>query len=79
MGINKGNFFITFSLFNISFGYVSCHNLIMFFFHFCNKILLNFYVALVMFLFSFFLFHNLDLGLDLFLFSFWFKKSHKLH
>jgi hypothetical protein len=36
--------------------------------------LLNSYFALVMFLFSFFLFHILDLGLGLPLFYSWFKK-----
>jgi hypothetical protein len=65
-------------MFNNGFGYVSYHNFVMLLFHFCNKIMLNFCLAFVVFLFLFFLFHNLDLVLGLPLFSSWFKKSCRL-
>ncbi len=49
----------------------------MFLFHSCNN-LLNSYFTIFVFLFLFFLFHDLYLGLSMPLFSFWFKKSHGL-
>jgi len=52
-----------------------CHNFVLFLLFFCNKILLNFCFACVVFLFLFVLFHNLDLNIGLPLFLFWFKKS----
>ncbi len=51
----------------------SCHSLVIYFIFPCNKILLDFYFLSVMFLFLFFLFHNLDLELGLPLFSSWLK------
>ncbi len=48
----------------------SCHNLILFLYFPCNKILLNYFFAHIMFLF---LFHDMDLELSLLLFSSWFK------
>jgi hypothetical protein len=41
-------------MFNISFGYFFCYNLVLFLCHSCNKILLNCYLAFVMLLFLFF-------------------------
>ncbi len=52
-------------MFNITFGYVSCYNIVMFLFLLCNKILLDFCFVSVkfLFLFLFVLFHDLDLKL----------------
>ncbi len=72
----KVKFLITFNMFNISFGYVFLSQPCSFLFHFCNNILLNSCFTLVVFLF--FSFHDLDLGLSLPLFSFWFGKSCKV-
>jgi hypothetical protein len=58
-------------MFNISFGYFFGHNLVLFLFFSCNKILLNSYLAIIMFLFLFFLFNDLDLELGLPLFLSW--------
>ncbi len=60
-------------MFNTSLGTFSCHNLVLFLYFPCNKILLNFRFACIMFLFLFFLFHDLNLEWSLLLFLSWFR------
>jgi len=57
---------------------IICHSLVLFLFHSCNKILLGFCFAHVVFSFLFFSFHDLNLELDMFMLSFWFRKSYRL-
>ncbi len=56
----------------------SCHNFILFLFHSCNKILLDFCFAYEVFLFLFFSFCDLDLELGLLMFLSWFRKPYRL-
>jgi len=63
-------FSMIFNLFNISFAYIFL-SLFCFWFLLCNKIWLDCCFVHVMFLSLFFLFHNLNLELGLFLLSFW--------
>jgi hypothetical protein len=54
MGMNKGKISITFNCSTLILGMFSCHNLVLF--QFCNKILLDYCLAHVVFLFLFFVF-----------------------
>jgi hypothetical protein len=72
-GINKVEPLITFNMFNVSFWYISYHNLVLFLFRFLIKILLDLCLAHVMFLFLLFLFHVVDLELGPPLFLSWFR------
>jgi hypothetical protein len=58
-------------MFNTNFGIFFCHSLVLFLFPSCNKILLESCFTHVVFLFLFFLFHNLNLELGLPLFLSW--------
>ncbi len=63
LGLRQVKFPVTFNIFNTNFEYFFSHNLVLFLFRSYNKILLDFFLAHVVFLFLFFLFHNLDLEL----------------
>jgi hypothetical protein len=56
---------------------IVCYNLVLFCYY--NKVLLDFCLAHVVFLFVFFLFRDLNLELSMLMFSFWFKKSYRLY
>ncbi len=60
-------------MFNTSLDTFYCHNLVLFLYFPCNKILLNFCFACIMFLFLFFLFHDLNLEWSLLLLLSWFR------